>query len=399
MSAALPGGRPPVVLQVLPALSVGGAELDCLDIATALSASGYTSLVTSAGGPMSVDLERRYGARHIQLPLLSRSPWAIYRNIDRLCEVIRQEKVDILHVRSRAVAWSGYFAARRMGVPLVTTFHAAYNFSATPGLKQLKKGYNSVMASGDRVIAISDFIRRHIMAEYKIGWSQLRVIPRGIDVSVFDPDRVSAARMVALAENWRLPDDLPIILLPGRLTRLKGHMLLLQALALLKRPVLCLLVGSDAGRAAYRQETEALARRLGVDNRLHIVGNCRDMAAAYKLADVVVSASTDPEGFGRVTAEALAMGRPVVAPNHGAAPEQIISGQTGWLFAPGNAADLADKLELALSLDADSRARLRDRAMAVVREKFTVQQMTGSTLALYRELLAEAAEKRNAGVR
>jgi glycosyltransferase involved in cell wall biosynthesis len=218
------------------------------------------------------------------------------------------------------------------------------------------------------------------------------VIRRGIDIARFDPDRVSAERMIQLSTRWRLPDGVPLILMPGRLTRWKGQTVLLEALAQLSGlDYRCVMVGSDQGRAAYRRELEALIARLGLGGRASIMDECGDMPAAYMLSDVVVSASTDPEGFGRTVGEAQAMGRPVVASDHGGAREQIIAERTGFLFPSGDAAALAAGLRKALSLAPDARARLHDDAIARVRSEFSKDLMCARTLGLYREVLRAGA--------
>jgi glycosyltransferase involved in cell wall biosynthesis len=376
-------GRP-VVLQVLPALVTGGAERGAIDMAAALHQAGGTPLVASAGGPMARELER-WRVPHFTLPLESKNPAVMLRNVDRLSRIIREHDVDIVHARSRAPAWSALGAARRTGVPFMTTFHAPYNFDG-----KLKRFYNSVMAKGDRVIAISEFIRDHILASYEIDPARIRVIHRGIDINNFSPDRVSPERVIQLAKAWRLPDGHKVVMLPGRLTRWKGQTVLIDALAKLgRRDILCLMVGSDQGRTGYRQELEEQTRRLGLEGVVRLVDHCNDMPAAYMLADVVVSASSDPEAFGRVIVEAQAMGRPVIVTNHGAVRETVIAGETAWAVPPNDADALAEALADALSLDAGQRAILGERAMAYVNARFTKDRMCADTLAVYDELMAE----------
>jgi glycosyltransferase involved in cell wall biosynthesis len=373
------------VLQVLPSLVTGGVERGAADISAALVQVGWRSIVVSAGGPMVHEIERG-GALHVTMPVDSKNPFVIHRNIERLAELIRSQAVDIVHARSRAPAWSALYAARRTGKPFVTTFHATYG-AANP----FKRWYNSVMTRGTRVIAISEFTGRHVIANYNVPAPIVRVIPRGVDFAAFDPARVTQARIIQLAREWRLPDGAPVVMLPGRLTRWKGQLVLIDALdKLARRDICCVLVGSDQGRTGYRQEIERRIRARGLEALVRIVDHCRDMPAAYMLADVVVSASTDPEAFGRVAAEAQAMGRPVVAPDHGAAPEIVLPGETGWLFAPGNAAALATALDLALNLDAERRAALSQVAIAHARTHFTRAGMCEATLQVYEEVLAEA---------
>lgn len=379
------GGRP-VVLQVVPRLVTGGAERGAVDVAVALAAAGGTSLVASAGGPMEYELKRG-GVRHIKLPLDTKNPFALYRNVTRLASVIRTYGVDIVHARSRAPAWSAAAAAKRCGCHFVTTFHGTYNFS-----NRLKRAYNAIMTKGELVIANSDFIAGHIRENYKMDPARLRVIRRGIDLERFDPQRVSAERVIQLANRWRLPDDVPVVLLPGRLTRWKGQTLLIESLTRLRdQPFLCVLAGSDQGRSGYRAELERLVERHDLGSRVFLPGHCEDMPAAYMLADVVVSASTDPEAFGRVVSEAQAMGCPVVASDHGGAREQIIEGRTAFLFAPGDAEALAAALRRALALSAAERELLSLEARTHARANFSKAQMCAATLGVYRELLRTEA--------
>jgi glycosyltransferase involved in cell wall biosynthesis len=327
----------------------------------------------------------RLGARHVALPLDRKTPWAIARNRRALIELIEANGVDIVHARSRAPAWSALGAARRTGRAFVTTFHGTYNFRSS-----LKRRYNAVMAKGDRVIAISEFIAQHVRENYDIDPARLRVIHRGVDFVAFDPTRVTAERLAPLARAWRLPDGAPVVMLAGRLARWKGHEVVVKALHRLARSdAVAVLVGGDHGRAAYRRELESLAQALGVSSRLRIVGDCRDMPAAYMLADVVVSASTDPEAFGRVAVEAGAMGRPVVATDHGASRETVVPGETGWLVPPGEPAALAQAIDGVLQLGAAERVALGQRARNFVQAHFSKAQMCAATLAVYAELLED----------
>lgn len=376
----------PVVLQIVPSLVTGGAERGTIEIAAAIVAAGGTAIVASEGGPMENDL-RRAGALHLKLPAASKNPIVMYRNVARIAQIVESYNVGIVHVRSRAPAWSARAACQRTGAHFITTFHAPYNFS-----NALKKRYNQIMAEGERVIAISEFIAQHVRDNYNVDPARLRVIRRGIDIARFDPDRVSAERMIQLSTRWRLPDGVPLILMPGRLTRWKGQTVLLDALAQLKDvDFRCVMVGSDQGRTAYRRELEGLIASHGLEARVSIMDECNDMPAAYMLSDVVVSASTDPEGFGRVIGEAQAMGRPVVASDHGGAREQVIDRRTGFLFPNGDAAALAAGLRRALSLAPDARARLHDDAIHRVRAEFSKDQMCARTLGVYREVLRAGA--------
>ena len=381
-SVPAPDPEAPAVLQVLPSLTTGGVERGTVDIAAALTGAGLRAIVVSAGGPMEHDIQR-VGGEHITLPVDSKNPLVIRKNIAALAKVIRSRRIGLVHARSRAPAWSARSAAQRCGVPFMTTFHGTYNFN-----NPAKKAYNAIMAKGERVIAISEFIGRHIVENYDTPEGRVRVIPRGIDIDTFNPDAVSPERMIQLSQSWRLPDDAPVIMLPGRLTRWKGQSVLIEAARRLGRAdVRVLLVGDDQGRTGYRDELEAQIARIGTEGIIHLTGPCRDMAAAYMLANVVVCPSTDPEAFGRVAAEAHAMGRPVIASDHGGARETVISGETGWLVPPGNADALAQALHTALTMTSEDRDTVAQRAIAHVRKNFTKQKMCAATLDVYAELL------------
>jgi glycosyltransferase involved in cell wall biosynthesis len=383
-----PEGRPPMVLQVLPSLVGGGVERGAIDIAIALKEQGWGSLVASEGGAMLRELTRA-GITHLDLPVATKNPIKMRANIERLEKVIKEHGVDIVHARSRAPAWSAEAAARRAGVHFITTFHGTYGDSWS-----LKRFYNAVMGRGERVIAISDFIARHIIERYWVDPARIRVIHRGVDVGLFDPDNVTQERIIQLATRWQLPDDRKIILFPGRFSDWKGHELVIEGLAGLgRRDVLCVMVGANTASDDYMGRINDLARRRDVLDLVRFVDYCRDMPAAYMLSDVVLSAATKPEAFGRVLAEALAMGRPVAGPAHGGALEIVEDGRTGWLFKPNNSEALAAALHSALSLRAETRYRLAADAMRTMRARFTNQHMCTETLAVYAEVLNDAASQ------
>ena len=372
----------PVVLQVLPALDGGGVERGTVEMTAAITRAGGGAVVASAGGRLVPSVERA-GGRHVALPLNSKNPWRIWRNAARLAELIRRDRVDIVHARSRAPAWSAWLAARRTGVHFVTTYHAPYGEDVA-----LKRRYNAVMAKGEIVIAISHFIARLIAERHGVAASRIRVIPRGVDPGLFDPTKVARDRMVRLIGSWRVPDGQPTVMLPGRLTRWKGQTVLIEALARMRRRDACVvLVGGDQGRKKYAAELVALAESLGVGERVRLVGHCDDMAAALMLSDVVVSASTAPEGFGRVVIEAQAMARVVVGSDHGGAAETIEHGVTGFRVKPGDADALAAALDAALDMPEEERAAMGDAARAAVSARYTVAAMQAATIGVYRDVL------------
>ena len=373
------------ILQVLPALgSSGGVERGTVEIAEAIVEAGGRAIIASAGGRRVHELIR-VGAKHVFIPLDSKNPVVMYNNIARLSALVIQEGVNLIHARSRAPAWSAYFAAQRTHRPFVTTFHGVYNSA-----NFLKTYYNSIMTRGARVIAISTFIAGHIRRIYGLPLERIRIVPRGVDTLRFNPKQVSAERVISLAHEWRLDDGMPVVMLPGRLTRWKGHEVFIDAIAHLgRRDVRFLIVGSDQGRKGYRHELESLVERNGLGDVVRIVDHCDDMPAAYMLSDVVVSASTDPEAFGRVIVEAQALGRPVVASGHGGATESIIEGKTGWLVPPGQATPLAETLSRILAMGADERASLSRAAISNVNQNFSKRVMCDSVLDIYNEVLNE----------
>lgn len=374
--------RPPTILQVLPALLTGGVERGTVDVAAAVAAAGGRSLVASSGGPMTAELEAS-GVPHLTLPAASKNPAMIAANALRLAALIRRERVNIVHARSRAPAWSALLAARRTGARFVTTFHGVYGARS-----EAKRLYNAVMARGRPVIAVSAFVAAHIQAVYGVTADRIRVIHRGIDLDRFDPAGVAPERVARLRRSWGVPEGARTIMLPGRLTRWKGQTVLIEAVArLARRDVYCLLVGADQGRTHYRRELEALAAEMGVADRIRLTGDCDDMPAAYMLADLVVSASIDPEAFGRIIAEAQAMGRPVLASAHGAAPEIVADGETGFLYPPGDADALAAAVGRALDLDAAEYRAMASAATARARSRFAKTRMCAATLAVYAEVM------------
>lgn len=381
-TAPMPGGT---ILQVLPAMGTsGGVERGTVEIARAIVDAGGHAVVVSAGGPREHELKRA-NAHHVTLPVDSKNPFTMYRNIARIAEVIKAYKVDVVHARSRAPAWSAFYAAKRTKRPFITTFHGTYSHG-----NMFKRLYNSVMIRGECVIAISNFIAGHIRRHYGVPANRINVIHRGADLTRFSAPTVTAQRVIALANEWRITEGFPVIMLPGRLTRWKGQTVFIEAIARLdRRDIRCLLVGGGQGRHEFRRELENLVETYDLGEVVRIVDSCRDMPAAYMLTDVVVSASTDPEAFGRVAIEAQALGRPVIASDHGGARETVIEGKTGWLVPPGDAEALADAMEKALALSPEARARLADRAVQNVRDNFSVETMCRKTLKIYDEILSD----------
>lgn len=376
----------PVILQVIPALDAGGAERTTVEITAALSQAGFAPLIASEGGRMEGELKAA-GGELIRMKLDSKSPLRIAANALALRDLIGSRGVKLVHARSRAPAWSALFAARAARVPLVTTYHGIYN-SGNP----FKRYYNSVMAKGDMVIANSQWTADHVRAEHGLDAARIAVIPRGVDLSRFDPGGVAPDRIAAMRASWHARDDDIVILLPGRLTRWKGQLVLIAAFAQLKRQgklgrMRAVLAGDAQGREDYLAELRAAVASAGLADAVAIPGHVTDVASAYLAADIVVSASTDPEAFGRVAAEAGAMGRPVIATDHGGARETVLPNETGLLVAPGDVAALAAALATMTHMDGAQRAAMGSRGRAHVAAHFALDRMCADTLAVYRRLI------------
>ena len=377
-------GRPMTVLQLVPALEQGGVERGALDIARAIVAAGGRALVASRGGRMESRLERAGGAL-IRLNVGAKAPLSVWRNGRALARIVREEGVDVIHARSRAPAWAGLQAAQATGTPFVTTYHGVHS-EGFPG----KRLYNSVMARGRPVIAVSEHVAQMIRDRHPFA-ADVRVIPRGTDLAAFDPDAVSSQRMGALAERWGLVEDArPVIALPGRLTRWKGQDVFIEAAGLLRamrgaEDFLCLMIGGDE-HGDYAQGLQKTIDAAGLGNVARLAGSADDMPAALKLASCGVSASTAPEAFGRVAAETMAMRRPVIATDHGGARETVADGETGWLVPPGDAGALAQAMQRALSLSAAEAAAMGAAGRARVARLFSLDGMQQAVLNVYREV-------------
>jgi len=377
--------RPVSILQVVPRLDTGGAERTTIDIARALTAAGYRALVASEGGRLDEEL-RRAGGELRRMALDTKQPVKLLANARALAKLISAENIAIVHARSRAPAWSALFAARRARVPFVTTYHGIYNAQ-----NPLKRWYNSVMLRGDAVIANSRWTAQHILSAYRFRPKLLTVIPRGIDLSQFDPAKIHPLQIQRQREQWGASADQRLILLPGRLTRWKGHRVFIDAVARLPGnlppAVRAVIAGDTQGRDEYLRELQEAIRRQELQGVVSISPHISEMALAYAAADFVVSASTDPEAFGRIPPEAAAMGRPVIATDHGGARETVLAGVSGLLTPPGDALLLAAALQDLLTRSRAELDEMGRKGRAHVAANFSVEQMQNETLKLYWTLL------------
>jgi len=380
------------VLQVTPELNAGGVERTTIEMAEAISRAGGLALVASAGGRLEPDLEAA-GGKLIKLRVNSKNPLTVLANAWRLARIAKEHDVQLIHARSRAPAWSALIAARLSGLPLVTTFHGIYN-ARSP----LKRLYNSVMARGAIVIANSEYTREHVLEFYDAERERVVAIPRGVDLAVFDRARVSADDIAAVRAGWGVaPDDARcVIIAPARLTRWKGQLTLIEAVAIIeaRRPgaLKVIIAGDPQGRAGYVEEVKAAIEKAKLRDVVAVVGHLRHMNMAFAASDFAVFPVTEPEAFGRGAVEAQAMGVPVIASNLGGYIETVIEGETGFLAPPGAAQALAAAIERMLDLGPEQRAAMGSKGRDRVARLYSKEALQAATLAVYRRVLCEAAE-------
>lgn len=372
-----------VVLQVLPELGQGGVELGTIEIASELQKRGIENYVASEGGRMEYNLER-IKVKHFTLPLKTKNIFKMYLNSLRLARIIKKYGITIVHARSRAPAWSAYWAAKRCGVHFVTTFHGTYGL----GPWGIKKFYNKIMTYGERVIAISNHIKQHILKNYKTDESKIRLIHRCVNMENFNVETTSAERMIKYLEDNNIPEDKPIVTLIGRLTNWKGQKLLIEALHLIdNEDFFCVIIGDDQGRKKYSSELRKMIANYNMTDRFLFIRNVKDIPAAMMVSDVVLSTSIEPEAFGRIAIEGQAMGRVVVASNIGGSVETVIDGVTGRLYESTSAQALSEAIEWALHLSTDEREKIGAAGIKNVKEHFTKQIMCDKTIEVYKELI------------
>ncbi len=378
----------PVVLQVLPEMNHGGVEMGTVEIASGLQAAGIKNFVASSGGRMVYDLQK-LKVKHFELPLKTKNPIKMWLNAKRLEKIIKDNGINIVHARSRAPAWSAYWAAKKTGAVFVTTFHGSYGL----GPFGIKKIYNRVMTYGKLVIAISTHIKNHLIKEYGVDENKIRLIYRCVNTDNFSPDKVSQERIIKALKDNDIPEDKPIISLIGRVTRWKGQHLLLEALSKVKnKDFYCLIVGSDQGRVHYTNELKELVKKYNLGGKVEFIEHSFDIPALLMISDVVLSTAIKPEAFGRAAIEGQAMGKIVLASNIGGSLDNTIDGVTGKLFESNSAQSLADAIDWALNLSPEEKAKISQAAIKNVKTNFTKQIMCDKTIAVYKELLKDRKE-------
>jgi len=377
------------VLQVIPKLGYGGAETGCYDIAHYLSENNCGSYIVTSGGELLKFIDKKK-VKIIKLPVHSKNPLIIFINFFALIFIILINNISIVHARSRAPAWSCLIAAKITGRKFVTTFHGTYNFNS-----KIKKFYNSVMVRSDLIIAGSNFIFSHIKenyTKYLNAKKKLLVIFRGINVDYFDPTSKLDSDEKKLLKKWEIEKDKKIILLPGRLTGWKGQEVFIEAINLVNielgyEAFYAVILGSDQGRDLYKKKLIRLTEQYRLINQVKFIDHCKDMALAYKVSDIVVSASIEPEAFGRVAVEAQSMEKPIIASNIGGSNETVIDEKTGFLFESNNAKSLSQKILKILSMDEASLNSIGREGRKNIIQKFNVEKMCFSTYSEYKRIL------------
>ena len=383
------------ILQVIPDLSAGGAERTTVEMAEAISRAGGLALVASRGGRLETELSEA-GGKLIRFNASTKNPFVLRSNMRQLVQFIETYAVDLIHARSRAPGWSAYWAAESTQIPFVTTYHGAY--SGTTGLK---RHYNSVMARGDLVIANSEWTANHVHQMHGLPKHKIITIPRGVDHAVFDPASIDPNRLDALRRCWAMGSDDKrlVFLLPGRLTDWKGQRTALEALSRMsdaERAQINLILAGDAqGRQTYVRALEETILANGLGACVRIVGHTVDMPAAYALADIVLAPSTRPEAFGRVAAEASAMGKPVIVSDHGGQRETVVEGETGMRAEPGSATALAACMRTLQQLPPQVRHSMGKAGKAYVKRHFNKEMLQSSTLNVYSDLLIQRSSVEN----
>jgi glycosyltransferase involved in cell wall biosynthesis len=377
------------VLQVIPKLGYGGAETGCYDIAHYLSENNCGSFIATSGGELLKFVDKKK-VKIIKLPVHSKNPLIIFINFLALVAIILVNNISIVHARSRAPAWSCLLAAKITGRQFVTTFHGTYNFNS-----KIKKFYNSVMVRSDLIIAGSNFIFSHIKdnyTKYLNAKKKLLVIFRGINVDYFDRTTKLDSDEKKLLNEWQIERDKKIILLPGRLTEWKGQEVFIEAVNLVNielgyEAFYAVILGSDQGRDLYKKKLIRLSEQHRLTNQVKFIDHCKDMALAYKVSDIVVSASIEPEAFGRVAVEAQSMERPIIASNIGGSNETVIDEKTGFLFESNNPKSLSRKILKVLSMDEVSLQSIGKDARKNIIQKFNVEKMCFSTYSEYKRMI------------
>lgn len=377
------------ILQIIPNMEIGGAERTVLEVTSFLKKTDYTSIVLTSGGKLIEDLEK-LNIEVIKYPIDKKNPFSIIKNIFKLKKIFLENKIDLVHVRSRGPAWSAIFAARNSNLPILTTWHGHAVKSSW-----LKKKYNSIMLRGDAVIANSSYTAKSINTIYNIGEDKIDIIPRGVDIDKFKPQNFSNVDIINIRKKWNINDPKKIILLlPARLTRWKGHEVVIHAINLLKKEkfykdIICLFAGEQKGSDRYIKDLQKMITKYSIDEKIKLIGRVKNMPLAYQASKIILSPSIEPEPFGRIPIEAQASGKIVIASDSGAVKDTIKSGPkyTGFKVKPNDSKKLADQIKIIFKMEKEEIEEIQIRAILNVKNNFSLDTMCIKTLEVYNRLL------------
>lgn len=374
----------PKVLQLLPELNQGGVERGTIDIAKTLKAKKIDNFVCSNGGRLLKELDNA-SIVHFTLPVHSKNPINVIRNIFRLKDIIKENDINIVHARSRAPAWSAYFACKLTDCNFITTFHGVYS-----GEHALKRYYNSILLKGKRVIAVSNYVVKHIETKYRVGLERIKVIYRGVDLKLFNPKKISEERTKKIKEEIEFGDfSGKVILITARISRKKGHLYMLKALNYIKDiDYKFVIVGQvNSNHFQYKKEIEETIKAYGMQDKVLFHGPVSDVPALYNLADIIVSPKSEAEAFGRTIIEAQAMKKIVIATKIGAPVEIIDDGETGFLVSPNDPSEMTEVLKKIFKMNSKQIAKITKQAHDKLVKNYSLDNMCDETLKLYREVL------------
>ena len=376
------------ILQIIPNMEIGGAERTVLEITSFLKDTEFSSLVLTSGGKLIGELEKE-NIEVIKLKIDKKNPYSIIKNFFLFIKIFREKKIDLIHVRSRAPAWSAIFAAKKIGIPVLTTWHGHVSNSSF-----IKKIYNSIMLKGDAVIANSAYTAERISKIYNIGLNKIDIISRGVNVESFERSKFSNTEISNMRKMWSVDDNKIIILFPARLTRWKGHLVTIEAIKLLKKEkffdhVIFLFAGEKAGAENYIKKLNSIITKFKLQENIKLVERIENMPLAYLASDIVLSPSIEPEPFGRIPIEAQAAGKTIIASDHGAVKDTIKNGNnfTGFKVKPNDPQALSIAIKQSITMDKKDLTKMHERAISNVKNNFSLENMCKKTLEVYKRLL------------
>ena len=376
------------ILQIIPNMEIGGAERTVLEITSFLKDTEFSSLVLTSGGKLIGELEKE-NIEVIKLKIDKKNPYSILKNFFLFIKIFREKKINLVHVRSRAPAWSAIFAAKKIGIPALTTWHGHVSNSSF-----IKKIYNSIMLKGDAVIANSAYTAERISKIYNIDLNKIDIISRGVNVESFERSKFSNTEISNIKKMWSVDDNKIIILFPARLTRWKGHLVTIEAINLLKKEkffdqVIFLFAGEKAGAENYIKKLNSIITKFKLQENIKLVERIENMPLAYHASDIVLSPSIEPEPFGRIPIEAQAAGKTIIASDHGAVKDTIKNGNnfTGFKVKPNDPQALSIAIKQSIIMDKKDLTKMHERAISNVKNNFSLENMCKKTLEVYKRLL------------